>query len=123
METQLSLFDSATASPPPREFTNTSVTKRAAGVAIRPDAARLRRQVLEFIRQQGAVGATDSEVQLGLSMNGDTERPRRRELQLAGLIADSGQTRSTPSGRAAVVWVAVDQTGAGEPQPGDEIPF
>lgn len=39
-------------------------------------------------------------------MSGDTERPRRRELQAAGFIADSGRTRLTPAGRAAVVWTA-----------------
>jgi hypothetical protein len=103
-------------------FSNASTTRRAAGVSIKPDAARLRARVLRYIQEQAA-GATDAEIQAALDMSGDTERPRRRELQQAGFIVDSGNVRATPSGRAAVVWVAVAQTGAGEPQPGDEIPF
>ncbi|NLS97978.1 MAG: hypothetical protein GXX96_38060 [Planctomycetaceae bacterium] len=128
METQLSLFDGPTATAdPPRKFANASTTRRAAGVAIRPDAARLRARVLEFIQRQGTAGATDLEIQAGLQMSGDTQRPRRRELQQAGFIVDSGDVRSTASGRAAVVWVAtgtaaaVDQARAGEPE--QEPPF
>lgn len=34
----------------------------------------------------------------------NTQRPRRRELELMGRIEDSGQTRLTRSRRAAVVW-------------------
>lgn len=102
MEHQLSLFDR----PPILEPTNAPTTRAAAQTAIKPDAARLRGQVLAYIRSRGASGATDQEIQDALGMSGDTERPRRRELQTAGLIVDSGKTRSTPSGRAAVVWVA-----------------
>jgi len=96
-------------------------------VAIRSTAARLRARVLEFIQRQGAAGATDLEIQAGLNMSGDTQRPRRRELQQAGFIVDSGDVRSTAGGRAAVVWLttgtaaAVDQAAAGEAE--EEPPF
>jgi hypothetical protein len=101
MERQLDLF-----SPPTPAFANAPITRAAAGVAIRPDAARLRAKVLRYIKSRGADGATDAEIQGALDMSGDTERPRRRELQAAGFIADSGRTRLTPAGRAAVVWTA-----------------
>lgn len=99
VDRQLDLFG-------PPAFTNSPVTRAAAGLAIRPDAARLRAKVFEYIKGRGGDGATDAEIQSALDMSGDTERPRRRELQQAGFIADSGQVRQTPSGRAAVVWVA-----------------
>lgn len=105
MERQLDLF-----SPPAPSFDNAPTTRAAAQTAIKPDAARLRGQVLAYIRSRGASGATDQEIQEHLDMSGDTERPRRRELQQAGLIVDSGQTRLTPSGRAAVCWVAAAGT-------------
>ena len=103
MERQFDLFG-----PTPPTFANAPITRAAAGVAIRPDAARLRAKVFEYIKGRGADGATDAEIQAALDMSGDTERPRRRELQVAGFIADSGRTRLTPAGRAAVVWIAVD---------------
>jgi hypothetical protein len=39
-------------------------------------------------------------------MAGSTERPRRRELEEAGWIRDSGRTRKTASGHDAIVWLA-----------------
>ena len=66
----------------------------------------LRAQVLAFIEARGELGATDEEVQLALAMGGSTQRPRRVDLESAGLVRDSGRTRRTTSGRQAVVWVA-----------------
>lgn len=103
MERQLDLF-SPTPTTSGLAFANTPITRAAAGLTIRPNAARLRAKVLEYIKTRGPEGATDAEIQEALSMRGDTERPRRRELQQAGFIADSGQTRLTPAGRVAVVW-------------------
>jgi hypothetical protein len=73
---------------------------------ILPDAARLRRRVYDFIRSRGAEGATDEEIQVALSMTGNTERPRRWELRRAGLVRPSGLTRKTVFGGSATVWVA-----------------
>jgi hypothetical protein len=52
-------------------------------------------------------GLTDEEGQALLGMDGNTYRPRRVELQEAGLVADGKLTRKTKSKREAVVWVAV----------------
>jgi hypothetical protein len=41
-------------------------------------------------------------------MDPNTERPRRRELQLNGLVRDSGERRLNRSGRRAVVWEATE---------------
>ena len=64
------------------------------------------RAVFDDFRTRGSYGATDEEQQDGLDMNPSTQRPRRIELVQRGLVHDSGRTRPTRSGRAAVVWVA-----------------
>ncbi len=81
-----------------------SPTSRAAAEAIEPSAATLRGRVLAHIRHVG--GCTDDEGMAATGMAGNTWRPRRRELQIAGLVKDSGKTRPTASGRQAVVWIA-----------------
>lgn len=48
---------------------------------------------------------TSREAAEQIKPNGDTERPRRQELQKAGLIADSGCTRKTTTNRSAIVWI------------------
>ena len=80
-----------------------SPTSKAAAEQIEPTAGTLRRMVLEAIREKPS---TDHELQEALGLEGSTERPRRREVQQAGLIEDSGDRRPTPSGRLAVVWRA-----------------
>jgi len=59
-------------------------------------------RVLKYIQQRGVSGATDKEVQSALNMRGDTQRPRRRELEQAGLIREADNQR-----HGCKVWVAV----------------
>jgi hypothetical protein len=78
--------------------------------AARAPAGRAGRAVRSFIQSRGQRGATDEELieavmAYGYAMN--TIRPRRVELVRAGVVADSGRTRATGSGRDAIVWVAV----------------
>jgi hypothetical protein len=63
---------------------------------------RKQRAVLEFIQDRGASGATDKQIQAGLNMCGDTQRPRRRELERAGLIREAEHPRN-----GCKVWVAI----------------
>jgi hypothetical protein len=81
-------------------------TSLAAAAAIRPTAATMRGQVLAAIVAAGVDGRTDDELQRELGLQGSSQRPRRIELQQAGLIVQSGEVRKTASGRSAVVWVA-----------------
>jgi len=53
----------------------------------------------------GDYGWTDEELQIQLTWNPSTERPRRIELMDYGFVYDSGRTRRTHSNRKAVVWV------------------
>ena len=90
---------------PDLPFQRHSETSRAAAESMEPAAFTLQFKVLDAIRSS-ADGLTDEELQLGIPMAQNTERPRRRELERAGKIRDSGRTRPTKSGRAATVWVA-----------------
>ena len=83
-----------------------SLTSMKAAQEIRPSKAKLQIQVLEAIKHS-ADGLTDEECQRVTGLQGSTQRPRRIELEIAGLIKNSGRTRETMSGRAAVIWVAV----------------
>jgi len=102
---QIDLFGA----PPAREripaHQRHSATSKAAAVAVKPKLNALQADVLGCIRILS--GATDAEIQAYLHMDPSTERPRRVELVVKGLIRDSGRTRATPSGRQAVVWEAV----------------
>jgi hypothetical protein len=81
-----------------------SETSRAAAHEIAMSVATLRMRVYELIASSPE-GVTDEYGQITLGMEGNTYRPRRRELQQAGAIKDSGTKRKTSSGRNAVVWV------------------
>ena len=92
---------------------NGTPTSRAAAESKR-DAELQRAQVLAFITSQGSYGATDLEIQAATGIKGDSERPRRGELEgtdkLPTLICPLVQlgkpvTRKTPSGRQAQVYV------------------
>lgn len=83
-----------------------SDTSRAAADSIGDDElGKLQREVLSIIGCAEPFGLTDDGIQACLDMIGNTQRPRRRELQLKGLICDSGRKRATRSGRLAVVWI------------------
>lgn len=103
--------ESADASAPPVMApvgvpANDTDTSRAAARRISPLASALTARVFHFIASRADDGATDFEVQDGLGLSGDTERPRRWTLQKCGLVRDSGLRRKSPSGRAAIVYVA-----------------
>jgi hypothetical protein len=87
-------------------------TQVAAAAAVLPRTGTQRRRVLDAIRAAGPVrpdgsgGLTDEEIEDALHIGGNTERPRRKELEHDGLIVESGRFRATSTGRDAIVWVA-----------------
>ena len=104
-------------------------TSRAAASEIRGEAKTQRRQVLAYLIGRGVEGATDEEMQIALGMAGNTQRPRRRELEKLRLIeprvidGESDErhpegkhpvTRLTQSGREAVVWFVTTEGKATE---------
>ncbi len=84
-----------------------SDTSRTAAVAVassgKPHIDRER--VMNYLMSRGDEGATDEEMQNGIPLAQNSQRPRRIECCQGGLVRDSGRTRKTKSGRKAVVWV------------------
>lgn len=83
-----------------------SETSVVAARRIDPQLNALQERVLSYLRECGATGATDEEMQLGLDMNPSTQRPRRIELLEQRRIFASEERRPTRSGRPATVWMA-----------------
>lgn len=79
-----------------------SATSRAAAKRIKGRVGPLHLQVEAYLRQTG--GATDEEMQAGIPMPANTQRPRRCELMEWGRVVDSGWRRNTQAKREAVVW-------------------
>lgn len=96
------LFDPSPPDPPH----SGPETSRAAAESIKPTAGTLRAMVLEYLQSQPD-GATDEQMQKALGMTGNTQRPRRQELEKMNLIRATDKTRPTSSGRQAIVWEAV----------------
>ena len=91
--------------PPHQRHSDTSYE---AALRILGTAQTKRGRVYRYIRDRKQLGATDEEIQFTLNMDPNTERPRRRELQIGKFIVDSGDRRLTRSGRKAVVWVSTE---------------
>lgn len=83
-----------------------SATSKAAAENFQPKAAGARRQVYDFIAAHP--GSSDDQIQIGLKMKGNTQRPRRVELEAAGLIRQVG-TATTATGNEAVTYVVTDK--------------
>lgn len=92
-------------------------TSHAAAESAKPSAGAIRAHVLEALRQaarEGLRGLTDEELVDLFGARGWPGTPsgirtRRRELvdeEPPPLVADSGNTRPTRSGRSSIVWVA-----------------
>jgi hypothetical protein len=97
MDDQYDLFGGE---PPSQRHSDTS---RAAAAGIKHRIGPLHLKVIAFL--SGRAGATDEEMQLEIPMPANTQRPRRRELELMGRVVDSGRRRLTRSGCEAVIWV------------------
>ena len=81
-----------------------SPTSREAARAIEPVAKDMQAKVPELLRERGARGATDQQIQEKLGLSGHNARARRRKLVLQALVIDSGRRRKTPARRNAFVW-------------------
>jgi hypothetical protein len=78
-----------------------SKTSREAAAAIQPKIGRLHIMIL---RELAKGPATDEQLCDRLNMRANTERPRRRELQLIGRVVDTGKEAVCQSGKNAVLW-------------------
>jgi hypothetical protein len=92
----------------------TFATSEAAAISVADTKEQQRASVYACIRSAGLEGRTDHEIQTALGLDGNSERPRRWELQQQARVAvkRDGQgnafRRLTPGRRKAVVWVATE---------------
>jgi hypothetical protein len=91
-------------------MTATATASREARAAVEHSIGPLQMLVLNAIRKAGTKGLTDEEGQAKLSMNPNTYRPRRIELQTMELIqihpVGAKQFRRNAGGRRCAVFVA-----------------
>ncbi len=64
-----------------------------------------REKVYRVLKGVGAKGATDYEVGTDLHILRTSAGKRRKELQEAGLVLDSGRRGETDTGSTAIIWV------------------
>ena len=83
-----------------------SDTSREAARNVARGAPTKRAEVYGYILARGDAGATDAEIEGGLSMLRQSVCARRNELVKLGMIRDSGRRRtSLHTGRRCAVWV------------------
>lgn len=98
--------------PPARR--DAPATSKAAARSMVNATTTVRARVLDYIASRGPDGAMDDEGEAALGMRAQAYTPRRGELVKLGEVIDSGRTRSTASGRAAIVWIAREHAERGE---------
>ena len=70
------------------------------------DKLTKREQVYEYVKTQAS---TNYQIADELEMPLSSVCARSRELQLLGLIEDSGKRKQTPYGKTAIIWQKKDQ--------------
>lgn len=80
-------------------------TSQAAAESQRGTSANKREQVYAYIVASGGEGATVDEIAEATGIYRYTVAPRVTELERAGRIVDSKQTRPTPRRKQAIVWI------------------
>ncbi len=98
-----------------RRRTRVRDTSLAAYCNLGPESRTQAARILALIIEAGAHGLTDEEGGNALGIKPQSYTSRRGELEEAGLLCDSGTTRPTSAGRAAIVWVATTLGGTQAP--------
>lgn len=91
--------------PTPKVYDNGTLTSRTAAESARVFVNSQAARVHAFIESQGERGATDKEIQAGLKMAGDSQRPRRVWLRDRGFIKLKGEPSETVVRDRCAVWV------------------
>lgn len=82
--------------------------RQAHQLALAYFAGTHRARVLNALIQAGDDGLTADELEVVLSMSGNSVRPRLQELAKPGGVRRTDRSRRTRSGAFALVWVAVE---------------
>lgn len=73
------------------------------GKPIGIDTKTARGEIFDYFQRKGLTGATCDEVEYSLSYPHQTASPRVNELERAGVLVPTGDTRMTSNGRKARV--------------------
>jgi hypothetical protein len=71
------------------------------------NASRLEGIVLKYLRSIKPFGATSREISEKVHIDFVSICPRLRPMERKGLVKDSGRRADNPSGKKAIVWVAI----------------
>lgn len=102
---QIDIYGNITPEPFVQKHSETSVD---AGQKIKGAAKTMRQQVLDLLRDAGAL--TDSQIAERTGLNENTARPRRIELCRNGQVKSAGQMKNA-NGRMATLWAATQREG------------
>lgn len=87
-------------------FNKGSATSQSAAEShTKEGLSRDEKLVFEKVEEAGKEGLTDDQIEQMTGLMHQTASARRRGLVVKGRVRDSGQVRSTRSGRNASVWV------------------
>lgn len=103
----LQVGDARLYDPPAQHHSDTSIE---AAESIKPHGPRLRNLVLDTIKNFGP--CTDNQVAYYTGLDGSTVRPRRIELERAGLVENVGTTIGS-NGRKSKTWAVVPEPDQG----------
>ncbi len=94
-----------TAGAVPLTRRNGTLTSRAAAEFVRSCVNSQAVRVWGFIESQGERGATDKEIQAGLQLDGNSQRPRRVWLMRNGFVKPKGAPCEHVVRDRSIVWV------------------
>lgn len=85
-----------------------SATSRAAADSVRGKLGPAKEKIVAFLRERGVHGGTYDEIVAGAGLSVPTVCGRMVELVHAGVVRKTERTRSTASGRQAVVYALAE---------------
>ena len=88
-------------------YVKTSDTSKAAAKELSPKKCAMDRQAIMDALRASPLGLTDWEIHAITKIDESSCRPRRIDLVRQKRVYDSGRRGITPSGRKAVIWVAL----------------
>jgi hypothetical protein len=97
-----------------RTFDNGVWTSEVAAKLAEGIAVNYQNRIYAYLRDCGVYGATDQEIQDFLAIDGNSERPARRQLEKDRRVKRTPRWRYTRARRPAIVWVATRRAAAVE---------
>ncbi len=91
----------------PTTYHNRTLASRASAESARTFARSQCARVSEFIAATGDRGCTDKEIQTGLNLDGNSQRPRRLWLVNNGFVEAKGSPEDIVLRDGCTVWVSL----------------